>query len=155
MKSLSSEAKKTNVPTRSSGTSARFSMRSSMFVCMRSAEMFFSFAPLSVKPGAIALTRMPKLPQLAGERARKAHHAPLGGRVVDVVRDALPESARGDVDYLAFAPRLHGREHGPGAQEEPAEVDRHDAVPLLDGNLHERAPREGAVDGRVVDEHVD
>src|ERR671935_3264725 len=45
--------------------------------------------------------------QLAGERAREAHHATLRRRVVDVVRDALEEGAGGDVDDLAFALRLH------------------------------------------------
>ena len=74
---------------------------------------------------------------------------------MDVVRDALEEGARGDVDDGALAARLHGREHGPRAQKESAEVDRHDPVPLLDGNLHEGAPLEGAVEGRVVDQHVD
>src|SRR5437773_2428796 len=52
-----------------------------------------------------------ELSQLARERAREPHHAALGGGVVDVVRDALEEGTRGDVDDRAPALRLHRREH--------------------------------------------
>src|SRR2546427_648215 len=50
-------------------------------------------------------------PELARERAREPHHAAFGRRVVDVVRDALEEGARGDVDDLALALRAHRRKH--------------------------------------------
>ena len=96
-----------------------------------------------------------ELSQLARERAREPHHAALGGGVVDVVRDAFEEGARGDVDDRAPALRLHRREHGARAEEEPAQVDRHHPVPLLDGNLHERPALQRAVEGGVVHQHVD
>src|SRR5262249_54390741 len=44
-----------------------------------------------------------KLPQLPGQRAGESHHAALGSRVVDVVRNALEEGARRDVDDRALA----------------------------------------------------
>src|SRR5467141_2850007 len=94
-------------------------------------------------------------PQLPRQRAREADHATLGRRVVDVVRDALEERGRGDVDDHALALRLHGGEHRARAQEEPAEVHGHHPVPLLDGDLHERAALEVAVERRVVHEGVD
>src|SRR2546421_571554 len=94
-------------------------------------------------------------PQLPRQRAREADHAALGRRVVDVVRDALEERGRGDVDGRALALGLHGGEHRARAQEEPAEVHGHHLVPLLDGDLHERAAFEVAVERRVVHEGVD
>ena len=48
-----------------------------MFVCLRSAEMFFSFSPLSVKPGAIAFTRMPKSPSSRASERVKPTTPPL------------------------------------------------------------------------------
>src|SRR5262245_3107561 len=96
-----------------------------------------------------------ELTELAGQRAGEPHDAALGRRVVDVVRHALEERAGGDVDDLALAARLHGRKDGARAEEEPAQVDRHDLVPFLDRNLHERAAHDRAVDCGVVHQHVD
>src|SRR5437867_4372160 len=155
MKSLSSEARKTNVPTRSRGTSAHFQHPQIDVRLLALGRDVLLVLAAQREAGGDRVHADAELPQLPGQRAGEAHHAALGGGVVDVVRDALEEGARGDVDDGALAARLHGREHGPRAQKESAEVDRHDPVPLLDGNLHEGAPLEGAVEGRVVDQHVD
>src|SRR5207245_7089209 len=120
MKLLSSEARKISVPTMSSGTSARLSIRRRTFASFPSSGMFFSFSPLSVNPDAIAFIPDPELPELAGERAREAHHPALRGRVVDIVGHALEESPGGDVDDRAAALGLHRRKHRARAEKEAA-----------------------------------
>src|SRR5215211_8167067 len=88
---------------------------------------------------------------LAGERAREAHDASLGGDVVEQERPPDEEGDRGHVHDVASSPLLHVGIDGTRAQEVAFEVHGHHPVPLVFFDLRPRPPR---VDGGVVDEDV-
>ena len=104
-------------------------------------------------PGAIALTRMPRGPQLLGERFRQHDDAAFRGVVMDQVADRLERVHRGDVDDRSAPARVgHFPGRGLGGEEESLEVQVEGPVPHLLGDVEGRHHR---IDARVVHQQVD
>src|SRR4029077_7944422 len=89
---------------------------------------------------------------LAGDRLHEGDDAALGGRIDGGALRANPARLRGGADDPSVARLLHPRQHGVGAGEDTAEVDREYALPLLTAGVSEEAELVGA---GVVDEDVE
>ena len=105
---------------------------------------------VSTKPGRDGVDGDALGTELERQRLGEADEAGLRRDVVDHVLLTGLRARRRDVDDAAPPGLDHVGHHGLGAVEGPAEVDRHDAVPLLVGDRQELVE---AGDARVVDEH--
>src|SRR5258708_3508238 len=89
---------------------------------------------------------------LARERLRKCEHAALAGAVMNHLVAADLTELRAYVDDVSVAALEHLRQHVACAEENGAQVDVHNLVPLLGRHLVQQNLRE---DARVVDQDLD
>ena len=66
-------------------------------------DIFVSFSGVMKNPGAMALTRTPRVRPLGGERSGQGDHRGLGHRVDAAARPAAERRQRADVDDAAAA----------------------------------------------------
>ena len=108
---------------------------------------------VSTGPGQIAFVRTPLRPELDGEASGQREQRALRGRV-GVLRDRAAEQrheAR-DVDDRARALLDHLRDRVLAAEEDAADVDRHDLVPGRDVRVDDRVVGLGHDPGVVVED---
>src|SRR5215217_3514365 len=98
-----------------------------------------------VDPDAVAY-------HLLGERLGQADHTGFGDAVRRRGGVALLARYGGHVHYGAAAPLAHVTDHRPATTEDRGEVDCHQPLPFLVGDLPQR--RVAAVDAGVVDENI-
>ena len=96
-----------------------------------SSAKYCSVSGVRIRPGQIALTRIPSAREVAGEALRQADDAVLRRRVGRAVREADQAADRGDVDDRAAAGLAHPPRGGLAAVERAAQVDGDHVVPLL------------------------
>jgi hypothetical protein len=104
---------------------------------------------VSMMPGQIALMRMFEAGVVEGGRLGEADEAVFGGGVCGLALEALDAGARRGVDDRAAAVLEHELDLVPHAHEGAAEVDRHEAIPLVLADLGGRLDR--LLDARVVE----
>ena len=107
--------------------------------------------PVSMRPGAIALTRMPWGASSWASARVKVRSPPLAG-VRGVVRAADVRELRAEKDDPPAALRDHDARGFARAEEGAAQMHGHHPLPVVQGHL-----RDGLrlLDARVVDEHVE
>ena len=105
---------------------------------------------MSMKPGAMALAVMPRLPTSAASARVKLAMPPLAVRVGDRVGLAALAHDRADVEDPPPA-RAHQRQQGHGAGDGPGQVD---AQHMLEALERQRVDPGHVEDRRVVDQDV-
>jgi hypothetical protein len=95
------------------------------------------------------------LPEFPRERPRQRDDGALRGHVVEEERHAAKGRAGRDVHDLPSALLAHHRDDRAAREEHRRDVDLHHVVPLVEGDLGERAHLERGVEAGVVDEDVD